>query len=90
MFCCVGALSVAGALHRIPPDEADLLDVPAGSAVLRCERVTHDRDERPVLLSEFVFPAHLTEFVVDLPHAETSIAPTGLRLVDDEAPDGAA
>jgi len=29
-----------------------------------------------------VFPAHRTEFVVELPHAERSIAPTGLRLVE--------
>jgi GntR family transcriptional regulator len=34
-----------------------------------------------VLFSEFVFPAHTTEFVVDLPHAEASMAPSGLRLV---------
>jgi GntR family transcriptional regulator len=34
------------------------------------------------LLSEHVFPAHRTEFVVDLPMAERSIAPTGMRLVD--------
>ena len=31
---------------------------------------------------EHVFPAHRTEFVVDLPHVEASIAPTGLRLVE--------
>jgi GntR family transcriptional regulator len=35
-----------------------------------------------VLLSEHVFPAHRTEFVVDLPLAEPSIAATGLRLVE--------
>jgi GntR family transcriptional regulator len=35
-----------------------------------------------VLLSEHVFPAHRTEFVVELPQAERSIAPTGLRLVE--------
>ena len=35
-----------------------------------------------VLLSEFIFPGHRTEFVVDLPHAEPSIAPSGLRLVE--------
>ena len=71
-------------------EDGELLDVPAGSALLRCERITHDRNGVPVLLSEFVFPAHLTEFVVDLPHAEPSIAPTGLRLVGDESPNGAA
>jgi GntR family transcriptional regulator len=62
--------------------DADLLEVPVGSPVLRCERTTSDRDGRAVLLSEHVFPAHRTEFVVDLPLAELSIAPSGLRLVD--------
>jgi GntR family transcriptional regulator len=57
-------------------------EVPVGSPVLRCERITHSVDGRAVLLSEFVFPAHRTEFVVDLPHAEASMAPTGLRLVE--------
>jgi len=49
---------------------------------LRCERLTTDVEGRPVLLSEHVFAAHRTEFVVELPHAEPSIAPTGLRLVE--------
>lgn len=62
--------------------EADLLAVPEGSPVLRCERVTSTTDGEVVLVSEHTFPAHRTEFVVDLPHAETSIAPSGLRLVE--------
>jgi GntR family transcriptional regulator len=33
-------------------------------------------------VSEHLFPAHRTEFVVDLPLAEPSISPTGLRLVE--------
>src|SRR4029079_4523597 len=33
-------------------------------------------------LGEYVFPGHRTEFTVDLPHAEASIAPSGLRLVE--------
>ena len=56
--------------------------VPAGSPVLRCERLTTDTNRRKVLLSEHIFPAHRTEFVVDLPQAEPSIAPSGLRLVE--------
>jgi len=63
-------------------DDAAVLDVPVGSPVLVCERVTRDAAGRPVLVSEHVFPAHLTEFVVDLPHVAGSISPTGLRLVD--------
>jgi hypothetical protein len=33
-------------------------------------------------MSEHVFPADRTEFVVDLTHVERSIAPNGLRLVE--------
>jgi DNA-binding GntR family transcriptional regulator len=64
------------------PEDAELLAVPVGSPMLRCERVTRDGDDRPMLVSEFLFPAHRTEFVVDLPRVEPSIGPSGLRLVD--------
>lgn len=67
----------AGACTR---SDAELLGVPEGSPVLECERVTRDADGQAVLLSSHVFPAHLTEFVVDLPVADASISPTGLRL----------
>ena len=50
--------------------------------MLVCRRVTTSVDGEPVLISEHVFPAHRTEFVVDLPHTERSIAPTGMRLVE--------
>ncbi len=36
----------------------------------------------PVLVSEHLFPAHRTEFVVDLPQAEPSMTPSGLRIVE--------
>lgn len=62
--------------------DAELLGVPERSPVLRCERTTYDADGAPILLSAHVFPAHLTELVVDLPVAEASISPTGLRLVE--------
>ena len=62
--------------------DAKLLGIPVGSPVLRCERVTTDLDGRPVLMSVHVFPGHRTEFVVDLPQVEQSIAPSGLRLVE--------
>ncbi len=62
--------------------DAELLAVPVGSPVLRCERVTRDLDDRPLLVSEHVFPAHRTEFVVDLPKFEPSMGPSGLRLVE--------
>jgi GntR family transcriptional regulator len=76
-----GAVQTIGAGLATAEDAAQL-DVPVGSAVLRCERTTSTPDGRPVLLSEHVFPAHRTEFVVDLPLAEASIAPSGLRLVE--------
>ena len=63
-------------------DDASLLGVPAGSPLLRCWRVTWAAGGEPVLVSESVFPARRTEFVVDLPGAEASMAPTGLRLVE--------
>jgi GntR family transcriptional regulator len=63
-------------------DDADLLGVPAGSPLLRCWRTTWAVGGEAVLLSESVFPAGRTEFVVDLPGAEPSMAPAGLRLVE--------
>lgn len=64
-------------------EEAELLGMLPGGPVLRCRRLTESVDGRPVLASEHAFPAHRTEFVVDLSTAERSIAPSGLRLVDE-------
>lgn len=75
-----GAVQTIGAALA-SADDAELLAVPVGSPILRCERITSTPDGRPVLLSEHVFPAHRTEFVVDLPMVEPSIAPSGLRLL---------
>lgn len=71
----IGAESAAAA-------EAELLAVPVGAPLLKCRRITTDLDGVPVLVSEHVFPAHRTEFVVDLPFDEPSITPAGLRLVE--------
>ena len=71
----IGADSVDGA-------DAALLGVPIASPVLRCERITTDTHGRAVLMSELVFPARRTEFVVELPQAEPSVLPSGLRLVE--------
>lgn len=76
-----GATQTIGAAAAGPGDAA-LLAVPAGAPLLTCERVTTDTSGRPVLLSEHRFPAHRTEFVVDLPHDEPSLMPSGLRLVE--------
>lgn len=64
------------------PETARLLEIPVGSPVLRCARVTSRPGGAPVLMSQHRFPAHRTEFVVELLDAEPSIAPSGLRLVD--------
>ncbi len=76
-----GATQTIGA-EAAHPDDAALLGVPAGSPVLCCQRLTTDLNGTPVLLSRHVFAAHRTEFVVELPNAEPSIAPSGLRLVE--------
>jgi GntR family transcriptional regulator len=76
-----GATQTIGA-DLVDATDAKLLGVPVGSPVLHCQRITTDRAGQPVLVSEHVFPAHRTEFVVDLPHAEPSMTPNGLRLVE--------
>jgi GntR family transcriptional regulator len=80
-------IELRGATQTIGADSAEasdaaLLNVPVGSPLLRCLRVTTDIDGRPVLVSEHLFPAHRTEFVVDLPQAAPSMTPSGLRLVE--------
>jgi GntR family transcriptional regulator len=76
-----------GATQTIAADavsaaDARLLRVPPLSPVLRCERITTDTSGRPVLVSEHLFPAHRTEFVVEMPNAAPSVTPSGLRLVE--------
>jgi GntR family transcriptional regulator len=80
-------VTLGGATQTIGADAADevdagLLAIPVGSPVLVCERVTSDACGTPVLIGEYVFPGHRTEFIVDLAHPEASIAPSGLRLVE--------
>jgi GntR family transcriptional regulator len=81
-------IELRGATQTIGADlaeqsDAELLAVPVGSPLLKCRRVTTDTTGRPVLMSEHLFPAHRTEFVVDLPNDRPSSVPTGLRLVDN-------
>ncbi len=76
-----GATQTIGATAASATD-ARLLAIPVGSPVLVCERITRDREGKAVLISEHVFPGHLTEFSVELPYAEASMAPSGLRLVE--------
>ena len=80
-------VTFGGATQTIGADaaaahDAELLQIPVGSPVLVCERVTADSTGKPVLIGEYVFPAHRTEFTVDLAHPEASIGPSGLRLLE--------
>jgi GntR family transcriptional regulator len=77
-----GAVQTIGA-SAADADDARLLDVPVGSPLLRCERVTSTVAGEPVILAEHVFAALRTEFVVELSAGDPSIAPSGLRLVDE-------
>jgi len=79
-------VDLAGATQTIRADalgeeDAEVLGVPAGSPALVCERVTLAVGGAAVLLSEHVFPGHLTRFVVELASVDRSVAPSGLRLV---------
>lgn len=64
------------------PRQGELLEIEPGSPVLVCQRTTYATDERAVLLATHVFPGDLTEFSVDLPRSDASIAPSGIRLVE--------
>lgn len=64
-------------------EDAVALDVPAGSPLLVVERVSTDHDGEVVLVADHRFPAHLTEFVIELPFHERGFTPAGLRLVGE-------
>jgi GntR family transcriptional regulator len=76
-----GAVQTIGAAAA-SSDDAALLGVPAGSPVLVCERITRTVDGSPVLVSEHVYPGHLTVFSAELPSAGAGDGPAGLRLVE--------
>jgi GntR family transcriptional regulator len=75
------AVALGGATQAITAvaaskHEADLLGVPKGAPVLRCDRTTRDTAGQPVLRSEALYNPLATEFVADLPPALGD----GLRL----------
>ena len=63
-------------------DTAAALDIVEGAPVLVAERVTRSAEGDAVLVSRHGFPAHRTEFAVELAAADDALAPTGLRLVE--------
>jgi GntR family transcriptional regulator len=76
-----GAAQTIGASAASAVD-AELLNVPAGSPVLVCERITRSDDGSAVLMSEHVYPGHLTVFSAELPAVGAGDGPAGLRLVE--------
>ena len=77
----LGGATQTIAAGAVAAGDAAVLDVPEGSPVLLVERVTRSAAGEAVLLSEHVFPGHLTRFVVELSSVDRSVAPSGLRLV---------
>lgn len=69
-------------------EEARLLNVPVGSPLLACRRVTRDRGGRPAIVSDHRYPGHRTLFEVDFPHlaAGSGWGPSGLRVLADGVP----
>ena len=78
----LGGASQSIAASAATKTDAELLEIPVGSPVLMCLRTTRTVTGEAVLYSEHVFAGHRTEFVVDLPVADRSMAPSGLRLVE--------
>lgn len=77
----LGSASQTIAAAALSKADAEVLGVPAGSPALVCERLTRSAAGDAVLLSEHVFPGHLTRFEVELTSVDSSVAPSGLRLV---------
>ena len=81
-------VALRGATQTIGADRVDAADAPAARRPARLAgaalRAGHHRParQRPCCVSEHIFPAHRTEFVVELPQAEPSMTPSGLRIVD--------
>lgn len=78
-----GATQTIGA-ETVSRGDAALLGLPAAAAVLVVRRVTHSRTGDPMLMSEQVFPGHLTELVAELAwiRGDEAAPPAGLRLVE--------
>ena len=75
-----GATQVISAVAASKQD-AELLQLPKGAPLVRCERTTVDTNGRPVLRSEALYNPLITEFVTELPPALEDADPAGLRLV---------
>lgn len=63
--------------------DAQVLDIPVNSPVLVCHRTTRNKEGHTILVSEHIFPAHLTHFVVELPHVADPDQGGGMWLLDE-------
>lgn len=77
----LGGATQAISAGAVAASDAEVLGVPEGSPALVAERLTRSAGGGAVLLSEHVFPGHLTRFVVELASVDRSVAPSGLQLV---------
>ena len=60
---------------------AEALDIPVGAALLRIRRVTLSADREAVFVSKHLYPAHRTEFLVELSAVDSVRGERGLRLI---------
>jgi DNA-binding GntR family transcriptional regulator len=67
-------------------EDAELLELPAGSPLLRFERTTFDLTGRPVLYSEAVYDPLRTELAIQLPVASAGDSWLTLRPVEVPGP----
>jgi GntR family transcriptional regulator len=78
-----GSMTLTIAAGSLSSTDSRLLQMPAESPALECTQLTtEDATLRPVLLAHYVTPANWTEFVVELPFADASSAPSGFRITD--------
>jgi len=78
----VGSAAQTIGAGLIDPADSELLEVPTASAALVVKRTTHDTEGAAFLVSEHVFPGHITEFVAEFQSLEAFVSPRGLRLAD--------
>ena len=77
----IGGASQSIAATVADAELASLLSVPEGSPLLRIRRITRDTAGDDLLVSEHLYPAHRTEFSVELATEVDVEEPRGLRLV---------
>lgn len=77
---------IASATQTIGAEVADdaaaaALEIPVGAALLRIRRITQSGSGEAVFVSEHLYPAHRTEFLVELSAIDEPATKRGLRLI---------